>query len=154
MLQSLLAIFLCQLAGEVVQRLTAIPVPGPVIGMALMFAALLSRGGVPKELDATSSGFLRCLSLLFVPAGVGIMTQGDFLAAQWFPVAGALVGSSVVAIAVTALTMERLERLQAREGAILGRSLRSEAVDGQSSPGLDPSLGHAAYWDRGHSRGL
>ena len=62
-----------QLLGEVGVRSLDIPVPGPVAGMLLLLLALIVRRGVPLALDRSASGLLSHLSLLFVPAGVGLM---------------------------------------------------------------------------------
>jgi len=40
MIPALLAILTCQLAGEVLSRSLGLPLPGPVLGMVLMVAAL------------------------------------------------------------------------------------------------------------------
>ena len=50
MLFYLTVIFVCQLIGEVLVTLLHLPIPGPVIGMALLFAGLLMRGGIPDDL--------------------------------------------------------------------------------------------------------
>jgi holin-like protein len=115
MLRSLLLLFLCQLTGEFIQHLSRIPVPGPVIGMGMLFAGLVIRGGVPPELNGVGSGLLGYLSLLFVPAGVGVMAKADLLQAEWMPITIALIGSSVVAIAVSALAMQFIGRLSRPE---------------------------------------
>jgi holin-like protein len=74
MLNALTLILLVfQLIGEVLAQLFALPVPGPVIGMALLFVALALRGGPSVELRDTAQNLLQHLSLLFVPAGVGVM---------------------------------------------------------------------------------
>src|SRR5579859_1548707 len=79
MIESLALILLCQLIGEVLVRLLHLPVPGPVIGMGLLFAGLVLRGGPPEKLEQTAGGLLSHLSLLFVPAGVGIMLHLDLI---------------------------------------------------------------------------
>ncbi len=71
MLEHLTLIFGCQLAGELIVAATGLPVPGPVCGMALLFAGLVIKGGLPAELARVGDALLGNLSLLFVPAGVG-----------------------------------------------------------------------------------
>lgn len=112
-------LLLCQLVGEVLARLLSLPLPGPVIGMLILFVGLLLRGGVPTELQATASGLLQHLSLLFVPAGVGVVTHIALVAEEWLPITVALVVSAVATIAVTALLMASLARRlgQPPEGA-------------------------------------
>ncbi len=85
-----------------------IPVPGPVIGMLLLFAGLMVRGSIPEPLAQTSNGLLKQLSLLFVPAGVGVMTHLSLLGKQWLPLTASLVISTLLTIAVTGLLMQKL----------------------------------------------
>jgi holin-like protein len=108
MLNYLTLIFACQLAGEAFVAATGIPVPGPVMGMVLLFAGLLVRGSIPKDLDTVSGALLSNLSLLFVPAGTGIMVHLGLLAGDGIAVSVALVVSTVATIAVTGLVMQAL----------------------------------------------
>ncbi|SET18065.1 MULTISPECIES: CidA/LrgA family protein [Marinobacter] len=94
-----------QLIGEVTVRLLAWPVPGPVLGMILLFVFLLARKGVSESLATASSGLLAHLSLLFVPAGVGVMVHGDRLMAEWLPVVAVLLVTTVLTMLVTAAVM-------------------------------------------------
>ena len=108
MLQALTAILLCQLAGEAISAATGLPLPGPVIGMVILFAVLAVRKGVPKDVGAVADTLLSNLSLLFVPAGVGIMQHAARLQNEALPVITALVVSTFVTVAVTALVMQRM----------------------------------------------
>ncbi|NDW05225.1 CidA/LrgA family protein [Jiella pacifica] len=108
MLQALTAILLCQLAGETISAASGLPLPGPVIGMVILFVVLMIRNGVPKDIGAVGDALLGNLSLLFVPAGVGIMQHASRLEDEASAVAAALVGSTLVTIAVTAFVMNRL----------------------------------------------
>ena len=102
-----------QLAGEVLVRLVELPVPGPVIGMLLLFTALGIRGSVPEEGAAVANGILSHLSLLFVPAGVGIIVHAARLQGIWPALLLTLVVSTLLAVAVTALVMAGVRRLRA-----------------------------------------
>ena len=106
---TLLLIF--QLIGEVGARLLDIPVPGPVIGMLLLFLALAVRRSVPPSLDTASSTLLSHLSLLFVPAGVGMMIHLERITGEWLPIAVALLGSTVITMLASALIMAGTSRL-------------------------------------------
>jgi putative effector of murein hydrolase LrgA (UPF0299 family) len=108
MLEAVAVLLLCQLAGELIVVFMGWPVPGPVVGMALLFTGLMWRGGVPDSLAATANGLLGQLSLLFVPAGVGVMTHLTLLGNQWLPLTASLVASTLLTIAVTGLLMQRL----------------------------------------------
>ena len=107
MLQALTVILLCQLAGETISAASGLPLPGPVIGMVILFLVLTVRKGVPKDIGAVGDALLANLSLLFVPAGVGIMQHAARLEDEALAVIVALVGSTLVTIAATALVMAR-----------------------------------------------
>lgn len=110
MIESLTLLLVCQLIGEAIVRLADLPVPGPVIGMVLLFAYLAARKAVPENLGKTAGGLLDHLSLLFVPAGVGVILHLDLVAAEWPAIAAALIVSTLATIAVTALLMRKLAK--------------------------------------------
>jgi len=113
MLAAVTILLLFQLAGEVLAQLLGLPVPGPVIGMALLFAALAIRGGAPENLRTTTNSLLGHLSILFIPGGVGVMLYLPRLAQEWLPITVSLIVSTVLTLAVTALVL-RLLRGKAR----------------------------------------
>ncbi len=105
-----------QLAGEVLARALALPVPGPVIGMALLLAGFLIRPKLAERVLPTSQGLLKHLSLLFVPAGVGVISHAEALGQSGPALLAALVGSTVLALAAGALTFVGLARLTGNGG--------------------------------------
>ena len=112
MLQGLTTLVLCQFAGEVAARTLGLGLPGPVVGLLLLFAALVARGSAGAELRLASTGLLRHLSMLFVPAGVGVVTQLDTLRDNWLPASAAILVSTALGLAVTGWVMQRLSRGQ------------------------------------------
>lgn len=123
MILSLTLLLLCQLAGEIVARAFALPVPGPVVGMALLLGVMALRdrrpGGLPAPLtdgtlERTGKGLLAHLSLLFVPAGVGVIGRLDVLAAHGVALAAALVVSTALALVATVYTFVTVARLTGR----------------------------------------
>jgi holin-like protein len=108
MLNALTLIFCCQLAGEFLIGATGIPVPGPVIGMVLLFSYLFFKGHVPQDMARVGDGLLNHLSLLFVPAGVGIMLHFELLGEDMLAIGIALVVSTVSTVIITALLMRKL----------------------------------------------
>jgi holin-like protein len=110
MLGTLTFLLVCQAAGEILVRLAGLPVPGPVAGMVLLFVWLMRRDDVPDATARTAGGLLEHLSLLFVPAGVGVVLYIDLIAEEWRAIAGALFVSTFAAMLVTAFTMRWLLR--------------------------------------------
>lgn len=115
MIAALTQLLLFQLAGEIATRALDLPIPGPVIGMALLFAFLVLRGGPREPLQQTAQGLLRNLSLLFVPAGTGVMLHLHRLRDEWLPILVALLLSTGLTLLVTALAMQALSRHAAEE---------------------------------------
>lgn len=116
MLRAVTLLFVCQLAGETVVTALNLAFPGPVIGMGLLLALLLVQGRIAPELDAVADTILRNLSLLFVPAAVGVMQQAGLLARHWLVILLAIGISTVLTLVVTVLTFRAVVRLQSREG--------------------------------------
>ena len=123
MIASLSVILICQLIGEVIVRGLRLPLPGPVIGLALLFALMilrdrytgLARGPLrDNAVEGTAKGMLAHLSLLFVPAGVGVVQNLDLLAQRGVTIALVLAASVVVTLLVTAGTFLIISRLMVR----------------------------------------
>ena len=123
MIASLSLILLCQLVGEIIVRGIGVPVPGPVIGAVLLLLLLLARdrfailargplqeGGV----ENTSRGLLANLSLLFVPAGIGVVQKLDLLAEHGIAIMLILAVSVVVTLLATVVTFRIASRLLTR----------------------------------------
>jgi holin-like protein len=123
MIASLSLILLCQLAGEVMVRGLALPMPGPVVGMLILLLLLLARdrfallargplqgGGV----EGASRGLLAHLSLLFIPAGVGVVQKLDLLAEHGIAILLILAVSVVITLLVTVATFLVASRLMTR----------------------------------------
>ncbi|KAB1072077.1 CidA/LrgA family protein [Methylobacterium soli] len=126
MIASLTLILLAQLLGEGIARACALPVPGPVLGMALMLGFLVLRDRGPRlvprwlpapltdgTLERTGKGLLANLSLMFVPAGAGIVGRLDVLEAQGAKLALVLLVSTAAALLATVLTFLAVQRLMA-----------------------------------------
>lgn len=101
-------LLLMQLAGTLLEQFLHIPLPGPVIGMLLLFVYLLWHGHAPPSLVRTSQAILENLSLLFVPAGVGIIVHWRAAAGEAWQIALVLVLAAAVTLLVTAWALHLL----------------------------------------------
>jgi holin-like protein len=115
MLHTFAALLVFQTLGEVLSYALALPLPGPVLGMALLLVWLLADTRAAGRLRAGSLELLKHLSLLFVPAGVGVMVHAARIADEWLPIVVALVLSTALAIAVTALVVQWASRRFVRD---------------------------------------
>lgn len=105
MLFTFTILLLCQCIGEAIAFAFKLPIPGPVIGMLTLFCALVLRPALLEKIQVTGDALLQHLSLLFVPAGVGIFVAAASLEGQWLAIIGALLLSTWLTLAVTALVM-------------------------------------------------
>lgn len=114
MLRAITLLLICQLAGEVIVRSVGAPVPGPVLGMVLMLVILGFVPPIAPLVEHTASTLLSHLSLLFIPAGVGIIRHWQQLGDQWLAISIALLVSAIVTLLVTAAVFQLLinRRLQ------------------------------------------
>jgi holin-like protein len=110
----LAVLMLFQLVGEIIVTVVGLPIPGPVVGMALLFGALLITGGPTQGLDRAAQGLIDHLSLMFIPAGSGIVAYIALLRQELLPIGVALLGSTLVTIAVSAVVMHILVRWTSR----------------------------------------
>jgi holin-like protein len=130
MILSLTLILLAQLIGEALARASNLPVPGPLIGMALLLLFLVVRDRASRlsprvlapplvdgRLESTGKGLLANLSLMFVPAGAGIVGRLDVLAVHGVALAVVVLVSTVTTLAATALTFVVVSRWLAKPKA-------------------------------------
>ena len=111
-LRGLAWLLLLQSAGELLARGLALPLPGQVVGMILLLAAL-AWPAVRTPVAACADYLLSHLSLLFVPAGVGVMTHLSLLGEFGGRMLAVVVLSTWTGLAVTALVLRALSRKDA-----------------------------------------
>ncbi|MES2751476.1 MAG: CidA/LrgA family protein [Pseudomonadota bacterium] len=123
MIANLSLILICQLIGEVFVRALRLPLPGPVVGMVMLLVililrdrfAVMERGPLRNgAVEGTAKGMLAHLSLLFVPAGVGVVQQLDLMTQHGLAIFAILTASVLVTLLVTAGTFLVTSRLMAR----------------------------------------
>ena len=114
MIAALATLLFFQLLGEVLVRTLGLPVPGPVLGLALLLPVLAWRPPVLTMVRPTAQTLLQHLSLLFVPAGVGVMLHLQRLGDEALAIGVALVLSTWIGLVMAALTMQALVRLTRR----------------------------------------
>jgi holin-like protein len=105
---AVLLVFQC--LGEGLVFLFGLPLPGPVAGMLLLLAALVGVPRLHEVVEAGANELLRHLSLLYVPAGVGVIAAAGSSSGQWLAIAVSIIVSTLATMAVTALVLQALSR--------------------------------------------
>jgi putative effector of murein hydrolase LrgA (UPF0299 family) len=108
MLKGIITLLVFQFIGESISILFSLLVPGPVIGMVLLLIFLILRKSSFKSLDNTVGTLLRYLPLLFIPAAMGIITQIDLIAKEFWAIFIALIFGTLIALAFSAKLMDYL----------------------------------------------
>ncbi|MFN3630680.1 MAG: CidA/LrgA family protein [Casimicrobiaceae bacterium] len=101
-----------QLAGEAIVRLTGVALPGPIVGFLLALGALGLAPALRAPLRAAADALLPHLSLLFIPAGVGVVMYLSVMREDALAIGAALVFSTLAGLAATAWVAERVARWQ------------------------------------------
>lgn len=120
--------------GELAVWLTDVPVPSSIIGMLLLAAALQLRVVRLRHVEQTANFLVRNLGFFFVPAGVGLMSCLDLLAAELLPIVGTMVVSTAVILVVTGHTHQLVRRHMHLPGGHRHRRRRH----GRGTPGATP----------------
>jgi holin-like protein len=115
-LRAFVVIVCFQFAGEALSRFAGLPVPGPVVGLALLILAALAWPALQREVEEVADLLLRHLSLLFVPAGVGVLQYLDLLRREWLPLLAVIVISTALTLAVSALAFTAMAKRGGRGG--------------------------------------
>lgn len=122
MLLGLFVILACQLAGDILVKLTNVPLPGAVVGIAILVCILTIKARFPANqkiktegvIEQTGDTLVRHMSLFFIPAAVGITEHFKLLKGEALPVFGILVISTAIILGITALLFSRLMKMNTR----------------------------------------
>lgn len=110
-------LLLLQLAGEAASRFGGLTLPGPVIGLALALVWLMAGIPLPARTKDAADGLIAHLSLLFVPAGVGVVQLIEKVAGEAGRLGIVLALSTAITMAATALTFRYVAARTVNPGA-------------------------------------
>lgn len=95
-------------AGELLQRLTPLPIPASVYGLVLLFAALC-LGVIRLQQVQDAAGFLLAvMPVLFVAPAVGLVEQWELIRPQLIPLCLLLLSSTALTFGVSGRIVQRL----------------------------------------------
>lgn len=107
-LSGLLVLLCFHLVGEALVTLGGLPIPGAVLGLLLLFCALLIRGGASPALEQTGGFLIGLLPLLLIVPSAGVFFLGERFSGQWPAFAGAIIGGTLLTLLFSALLMKFL----------------------------------------------
>ncbi len=98
-------------AGSALVAWAGWPIPGSVVGLLGLWLTLVIHGSVPDWLKQPSSLLLRYLTLLFVPAGVGLIEHWARLQENGLQILVIIAASSLLA-ALAMVVIFKLARVK------------------------------------------
>ncbi|ROQ24978.1 holin-like protein [Gallaecimonas pentaromativorans] len=98
MLRAVFIIVACLWAGKGLVALLPVPIPGSIIGMLLLFLLLSSKLVKADWVMPFSAPLIRHMTLLFIPAGVGLMNYLDVIKAHGLVLVGACFFSTLLVL--------------------------------------------------------
>ena len=108
MIKGLLILLIFQCIGEAIKAYSGVILPGPVIGMLLLFFALCLRRSVPDSVGQASGSLIKLLPLLFMPASAGLFFLDARFDNQWPAIIGAIVIGTLLSLWFNGWLMKRL----------------------------------------------
>lgn len=92
--------------GEILKYFIPLPIPASIYGMILLFAGLMSGVIKLSSVRETGTFLIEIMPVMFVPAGVGLMTSWGVLNPLLFPVSVITAVSTVTVMAVSGRTSQ------------------------------------------------
>lgn len=106
-----------QFIGTLLAKGSGLPIPGNVMGMVLLTVVLALGWLHVEHIEPGARLLVDNLAFLFVPAGVGIMSYFEVLAAEWLPISLSIIISLLVVLVVTGKVCELVVRSNKSNGA-------------------------------------
>ncbi len=92
----LLIIFGFSFIGNAISNVFRLPVPGSILGMILLFLALQFKILEFRHVDEAGSFLINNMTILFLPAGVGIMAKWNLISHFWAQILLIVVGALII----------------------------------------------------------
>ena len=102
------------LAGELLHGLLPLSVPASIYGLCLLLALLLTGAVKEKHIARAAEFLLGIMSMLFVPAAVGMLTVWDEAQRMLAPMLAAIVPVTLVIMVLTGLSVQKVRQRRRR----------------------------------------
>ncbi len=102
-----LIILIFTLLGELVSMILPFSFPGSLIGLLLLFLALVLKIIKVEDIKDVSSFLQKNMAFLFVPLGVGILNYFDYIQMHWLSIVLILVISTTITLTLSAYIAKR-----------------------------------------------
>lgn len=115
-LKQFLIILAVSLMGEILKAVLPLPIPASIYGMVLMFIFLLTGVIKLSQVRETGRFLIEIMPVMFIPAGVGLMSSWNVLEPVLLPVSVITVITIFTVMGATGLISQAIIRRSAKEG--------------------------------------
>ena len=109
-LKQFLIILAVSLLGEICKALLPLPIPASIYGMVFMFTFLLTGIVKLSQVRETGKFLIEIMPVMFIPAGVGLMSSWNVLQPVLFPVSVITVITIFTVMGATGLVSQGIIR--------------------------------------------
>lgn len=121
-IKQLFWLFTFSFAGEVLSYFSPVAVPGSVLGMVLMFLALQFNWIKMEHVEEAGEWLTNNMAILFIPAGVGLMTNFGIISSVWWQLLIVVFVSTTLMIALVGITVQAIIRKSHKHSAQTAKS--------------------------------
>ena len=109
-----LIILLISALGEGLYALLPLPIPASVYGLILMLTALMTGILKLEQVKEAADFLIEIMPVMFIPAGVGLLTAWGALKPIWLPIAVITAATTVIVMVVTGRVTQAVIRKDKR----------------------------------------
>ena len=110
-LKQFLIILAISLIGEILKVLLPLPIPASIYGMVIMFVCLLTGVIKLEQVRETGKFLIEIMPVMFIPAGVGLMSSWNVLQPVLVPVSVITVITIFTVMGATGVISQFIIRL-------------------------------------------
>ncbi len=109
-LKQFLLILAISFLGELLKYILPFLIPASIYGMGIMFAGLMTGAIKLSQVHETGTFLIEIMPVMFIPAGVGLMTSWGVLKPVLLPVCIITVVTIITVMAATGLLSQKIIR--------------------------------------------
>lgn len=111
-LKQIAIILLISFLGELLNYVIPLPIPGSIYGLVLMFLGLMTHLIPLDSVKDAGNLFLGLMPMMFIPAGVGLMTSVGILKPLLLPYGIVILATTILVMVISGHVTQLVIRLE------------------------------------------
>jgi len=108
----------CWLAGEGLARALGLPIPGAILGLAIMLLLLAGRRLSAVSMRRGANWLIADMLLFFVPAALAVLNYPEFFGLTGLKILFVILNSTIAVMVTTALVVDGAYRWRGAHGLV------------------------------------